>query len=218
MNPSVQPKTGPTAETPIPLLEEYKLCDNKSARIEAYIWQTAGLFGAGSLLALGSAARELAASPQEAAMPAAIGALLGILLSLVWWRFAQRWWSIQHLMFDRMREIDRAAGSRAASIVKDRDDEAIAHKRYQQTHGPWPCRLYNRYFDVPNDVKPRASGTIRHFEYRGMWEAARLLVYSTIMVWLLLLGYALCSSDNAAPLVAGSLVFLALALVLWRLK
>src|SRR3990172_11219093 len=90
----------------IPILDEYKLCDERTSRLEGYVWQTASLLGIASILGLITTGRDLAASPHSAALPSALGSVFGIVAALVWWRFARRWWSIQHLMFERMREIE----------------------------------------------------------------------------------------------------------------
>jgi len=164
-------------------LEEYKLCDEKAARLEGYIWQTASLFGVGSAVALQSVA---GMSPADDAATIAITSILGITFSLVWWRFARRWWSIQYLMFQRMETLDELHGSRMAQIVRDVDSAAQRHRLYLRKQGTRFERLVNRFLDLSNvDRLERVDGTEQH-EYRGMREASRLLVCTLVGLWILL--------------------------------
>jgi hypothetical protein len=205
-----------TVDRLIPLIEEYKLCDEKAARLEGYIWQTAALFGIGSIVSLVATAKEFSETPENTAVPTIIAAIFGILASLVWWRFARRWWSIQHLMFERMREVDGETGSRMSVIVEERDSESYANRRYHQLHGTWISKLYNKYFYIPRNTQPKLSDRVNDFEYRGMRESARLLVCTTIGLWVVLAAYAIYLSSCRLPFAIIIFTFFILTLYLWR--
>lgn len=211
-----QKKPEDTTDRQIPLIEEYKLCDKRTARLEGYIWQTAALFGVGSVVGLVAAANEISTSQNSVVISTAIAAIFGIVVSLVWWRFARRWWSIQHLMFERMREIDREVGSKMSVIVHNRDHEAYADRRHRQINGSLISKLYNRLFEIPPHTKPKLSDNVHKYEYRGMRESARLLVCTTILLWVSLFFYAVHLSNFQLELSIIFTLFIIMTLILWR--
>jgi hypothetical protein len=132
------------------LFKEYQICHEQASRLESHIWQTATLFGVGSAIGLVSLA-----SKEPDWVKTLVAAILAIIASLVWLRFAGRWWSIQRLKFERMDEIDKQIGFRQNIIVGETDIEAQSHRRYLQKHGRFPRRKWNQHHLIPGDVPAR---------------------------------------------------------------
>ena len=85
-------------------LEEYKLCQNTTARLEDTVWKTSGAIGFGSLGAfvLVTFQRE-----QPEWQTILIMGFLVSITSLIWWFMAKRWWDIQHATFLRMKHLEK---------------------------------------------------------------------------------------------------------------
>lgn len=172
-------------------LDEYKLCHEQIKRLEASIWQTATLFGVGSGVGLVAVATQLAKTPSQFAFPSIAASLVGIVLTLVWWRFAQRWWSIQHVYLSRMRELELSPlGFEMGRKVKEIDD--MLERNTKWLAGNWQgfasLKAMYQSFDLPEvlPVKmPDLEGAhhLKLHEYRGMVESSRLLVYTIILLW-----------------------------------
>ena len=84
------------------LMKEYELCQQSAQAIGSRIWQVSSLPGLGSVAGIVLVAG--ADNPGLAVFPAAI-VLVGA--GFLWWGLAQRWWSVQHVRFTRMIEIER---------------------------------------------------------------------------------------------------------------
>jgi len=195
---------------------EYSLALERAERIEANIWQTAVLFGIGSVVGIVAVLREVTESTPASPFTSLAISIVGITTALVWWRFARRWWSIQYLLFERMEYLDATTGMNLSSIVRERDDQAQSDRRHRQLHGPLLSRLASHYFRLNIGTIPAESASVRQHEYRGMREASRLLVYTLIGIWSLIALQSLQASQNNLGLVLVSAAYLGLVLVLWR--
>jgi hypothetical protein len=179
------------------LFKEYQICNDHAARLESYIWQTATLLGIGSAIGLVSLASAFAGTltsqsgnkiSQYHATITIIAAIFGINVSLVWWRFARRWWSIQHLKFARMNEIESLIEFQQSTRVGMRDREAMCHIFYMRDHGKW-CyqRWINKWcYSIPDDcaIQPAASQHGHNYEHRGNQPAGFLLILTNSGLWL----------------------------------
>ena len=99
------------------LLEEYKLCQNKTEKLEDTIWKTSGAIGFGSLGAFLVIFQRQ--NPQWQTV-----LILGFLVSatsLIWWFMAKRWWDIQHTTFLRMRQLEEKLHFYQVSYIYHKD-------------------------------------------------------------------------------------------------
>jgi hypothetical protein len=87
------------------LLNEYNLCQSSAQALEATIWQSAGLIG---LVGIGTLT--LVATSEAALLPTILVGAFSTAGSIIWWRMAKRWWSIEHAKFRRMRHIESILG------------------------------------------------------------------------------------------------------------
>ena len=89
------------------LIKEYELCQQKTRGLESTIWQTNAVIGVGSAGTFVA----LILKRIEGMGPAFGGVLaIGFVvigISFIWYRMAGRWWSIEHTIFERMRQIER---------------------------------------------------------------------------------------------------------------
>jgi hypothetical protein len=99
-------------------LEEYKVCHEATSDLSDQIWRTAAIFTVGSITGILLLARD-STIPDDLApwlLPVASVFAIGILFT--WWRFARRWWSVQQVMFLRMRHIEYQLGLSASRYVE----------------------------------------------------------------------------------------------------
>jgi len=164
------------------LFKEYQICHEHVFQLESYIWQTAMLFGVGSAISLVSLA-----SQRPDWVKTLVATILAINISLVWWRFARRWWSIQHLKLERMHEIDQQIRFRQSVLVEERDVEAQKHRRYWQKYGCFLQRIWNQLcYSIPDNTSAVLSfrkSIQENYEYRGIQPAVRILVCTNILLW-----------------------------------
>ncbi len=85
------------------LLEEYKLCQATTEKIESTIWKTSTAMGIGSI---GPLILFIARSTKPDWQSVIIAGLLIFFSSIIWWFMAKRWWGIQHTTFLRMRHLE----------------------------------------------------------------------------------------------------------------
>jgi len=98
------------------LLEEYKLCQDSTKKIESTIWQTGGLLGLGSLGSF------VALTVGKAIQPASLLVGLFIVIILcIWWRMAKRWWDIQHTTFIRITHLEEKLDFFQTRYIRYRD-------------------------------------------------------------------------------------------------
>lgn len=199
------------------LLKEYEICRDEASRLESHIWQTLSILGIASgvgLIRLASGTIGISSYPRLALIASAFA----IVVSFVWLRFANRWWSIQHLMFERMREIERNTSFRQSSIVSERDVETMGHIRHLQIRGRWHKRVLNRLrYSIPSDVQPKEASQPRDYEHRGNKPAAKLFVYANVALWLILAidGISKYTQSDGSLALALFLILAVVAAGLW---
>jgi hypothetical protein len=197
------------------LVQEYKICQEEASRLESNIWQTAALLGVGSVVGIVTLAGESIRA--EARLSAtAVVAIFVVVASLVWWRFARRWWSIQDLKFERMRDIEKQIGFRQTILVDERNKEAIARVRFKQENG---SRLEKLWYKFWYEVRESPQ----NYEYRGIQPVARLLVTTSIVLWIFVAVYeagrGMCTLPGWAGIlfwVLVSVILIIVGLCLWR--
>jgi len=199
------------------LLEEYKICISEAIRLEDQIWKVSthlGIFsGAGILLKLVSAL----ANKDTFYITVAI-AIIMITFSLVWWRLSRRWWSIQHIKFNRMDEIESKIGFSQNAALKDIDKAKMSHIKYLQNK----LQRFDDhlFYSIPEYIPPKKfeeDEKISGHECRGNQPVIKLLVISNILIWVGLVFMAAKSSH--IHLLATFIIFvlyLILTISLWR--
>jgi hypothetical protein len=215
----------------IPVLEEYKLCEEKAERLDGFVWQTASILGGASAAALVRIASD---ADEISGLELGLASIVGVTFALVWWRFARRWWSIQWVLYKRMEELDREYGSRMAVIVREWDDASQLHRLHLRKRGTLRQRATSLYLALPTTKKRHEdpergklgiddwhNPDTEQFEYRGMRESARLLVWVLVGLWALLYVLALVSTwgdPEGYSLLAAGAIFVALLGWQWRKK
>jgi hypothetical protein len=106
------------------LLKEYEVCQDSASSLEQVIWQTSAVLGLGSLGSIVALASTKA--PFSVVL---VIAFLSISASFLWWSAANRWWTIEHLKFERMRQIEDRLGMRQNHYLKYLDDLQDTLKR-----------------------------------------------------------------------------------------
>ncbi len=101
------------------LIEEYKICHEQATNLEEYIWKTGAIFGIGSSVGIVILSKENINSLNPYFSFVVVLLAIGILI--MWWGFARRWWSIQQIMFYRMREIEDKIGFESSLLVEKVD-------------------------------------------------------------------------------------------------
>jgi hypothetical protein len=117
------------------LFKEYEICTKEASRLESNVWHTALLFSIGSGAGLIYFIKESIISKGDyikLGLSVSLFAFFSMIVSLVWWRMARRWWSIQQLKYERMREIEKALGFKQCSMVSERDNEIMQHIKSSQ--------------------------------------------------------------------------------------
>lgn len=165
------------------LLQEYQICREEVLRLDDNIWKTATILGIGSVIAFIKII-SIRIDPLDHFIITLLSGILIIVVYLVWWRFARRWWSIQELKLLRMTEIDDEIGFRQSKLVKEHDDMAMMFKRYLQINsGDLQKMWYNRYIlpdrikypekynnnEMINDLERKIRGHILFLKNRGTW-------------------------------------------------
>ncbi|MBI4456678.1 MAG: hypothetical protein HY644_12360 [Acidobacteria bacterium] len=140
------------------LVDVYRIYNDQVSRLESYIWQTATLLGIGSAVGLVSLADKYENTTAYLGK-VTMAAVFTINASLVWWRFAKRWWSIQHLKLERIdeieRRIDRQMEFQQSVLVSERDVEAMGHKRHLREQGACHERIRSLFFQSPMKFRLR---------------------------------------------------------------
>jgi hypothetical protein len=194
------------------LIEEYRICQENASRLEANIWQTAALLGIGSIVGLTSLAKLTTPNAKCYWLVAVAASALAVNATTAWWRFARRWWSIQHVSYDRMSEIESQIGFKRVSMVRHRDRVAQKHRLYLKKCGTRRQKLSNVTRSFTSCVEPEVSKqcNIADYEYRGNQPVAWLLVLTIIASWVI---YALYTACEAKMLVWAIFIFVFLAIV-----
>lgn len=201
------------------LLELYKIFDEQVSRLESYIWQTATLLGIGSAVGLFSLANGTAGvKPNEVT----IAAIFAINASLIWWRFAKRWWSIQHLKFERMDEIEKRLDKQMklgqGLTVRERDVEAMQQVKHLREKGSFRQRMASLQFSIPREIKAKESQKTGNYEHRGNQSVGKLLVITNIALWSLFAVQTAMQFKMTpdALVIAGVVLVLLVDLYAWR--
>ncbi len=200
------------------LFKEYQSCREDASRLESYIWKTAGLLGvaSGTGVVLRSTAGE---HDLPHLVTTVLIAVLAINLSLIWWRFARRWWSIQHLKYERLDQIEKLIGFGQDINVGTRDREAMGDRLYLQgAASPFQRILNFLLFEIPPAIERKESKRTRSYEYRGNQPVTKLLVLTNVLSWLFIaIGEAFGQSFRYGSIVL--LIFILVSLVdvwFWR--
>jgi hypothetical protein len=166
------------------LFKEYDICRKEALQLETNIWKTAAIFSIGSGVGLTYFLKEYLIFKGNANQIGLVVFLFGsfsIIVSLVWWRIVKRWWSIQHIKYERMRELEKLLGFRQCSMVCERDCEAMEHiKSYRFIY-------VIRYKKMPKKTISKRSidiSRIKNYEHRGIQPAISLLLWSNFVLWL----------------------------------
>jgi hypothetical protein len=99
------------------LLKEYEFCQSTAQSMESNIWQSSAVIGLG-LIGSFILISMRAGTSQPPWYIACMIAPITLVISLLWWLIARRWWSVQHAMFFRMRHIERELGIHSLTYIK----------------------------------------------------------------------------------------------------
>ena len=166
------------------LLEEYKICREEASRLESYIWKTSTILGLSSGAGLLLKMKPVPLSPDHFYLTCAIAALM-ITASLVWWRLSRRWWSIQHIKYQRMSSLETKLGFKQNSLVGESDIRAMSDVRFRQEKGSIFERITRHLCnEIPITINSTSCDDIGNYEYRGNQPVLRMLVFINILLWL----------------------------------
>jgi hypothetical protein len=198
------------------LLELYRVLDEQVSRLEKYIWETATLLGIGSAVGLLSIAN---GSSSIGSNGATIAAVFAISASVIWWRFAKRWWSIQHLKLERMDEIEKRISKRmkleSDTTVPERDVEVMQHIKYLRREGSIGQRIASLQFSIPRSISPKESQEAANYEHRGNQPAGKLLVITNIVLWSMFALLIIQTKRPDIPVIAGAVLTALAGWYLW---
>jgi hypothetical protein len=203
------------------LLDLYRIYDEQTSRLESHIWQTATLLGIGSAVGLVALAGKYSNTcPYLGAV--VVAAIFAINVSFVWWRFARRWWSIQHLKFERMDEIEKhiidRMGLKQGALVSERDLEAMQHIKHWREKGSWLQRIKSLRFSLPRDIKAAESSHVQNYEHRGIQPATSLLLATNVLLWSSFAIYTTLQIGEWPFVLAVFGVFAVIDLCIWRAR
>ncbi|MBW8003673.1 MAG: hypothetical protein FVQ80_16960 [Planctomycetes bacterium] len=166
------------------MIEEYKLCQQKTQHLESMIWKTSGIIGIGSLSALIYFAKQAvdeAGKPQERLF-LFFGAIV-VITVWIWWFMAKRWWDIQHWTFERMRDIEE-------------DLIAFFQIRYIDFKDGYrsPCLVINELGNGDNVIGKKRANKLKvdhRFKKRRVQGTVKWFLWMITAVWLLLINFQL---------------------------
>jgi hypothetical protein len=161
------------------LLEEYKLCVKRVQALDKNIWQTATLFGIGNIVGFISA-YHIAKSDYKF-MTLLVVVAIGI--SLVWWRLARRWWSIQNALLNRMEQIEREKTIKLRSnlYIKWLDHEYLCMDKLEFTEDESSSSPGKPFY--PKSLREK----IGNYEHRGIQPLLKFLKNIIICGWIFLI-------------------------------
>ncbi len=202
---------------PLPddLLEEYKICQEKTTSLSGNIWKTAIAFGIGSIAGIITLAKSSQSFPENLRPWLLIVlSLLAAMVLLVWKRFAYRWWSIQHAMFRRMEHIERMSKLRTDLYIGylDKRVEFTEDESQQSYHKPY------LHHELVEDLKMLRD----NHEIRGiqpvMWLAIEVNIAAWIVFVVLAIAELLPSTISDIPAIVKTIAVSAFAIwFIWRL-
>ncbi len=178
--------------------KEYQICQEEVGRLESNIWQTATLFAIGSGVGLFSVAKDLKDNNFDF-KGLLIIVTFAIVISLVWLRFAKRWWSIQQLKIDRMSQLDEVFGFKQSAIVRNMDKQAMEHiaalKEHRESITKWCGFKLWFFYSIPDHIRPSLcrNRRIKEFEHehRGIKPVTNALIWANILLWILILLFSI---------------------------
>ena len=170
------------------LLSEYAQCQTSAEGLEATIWRSAEIAGIGSLASLVALA-----ALKAPLLPAALSALAVVTGTLVWWAMARRWWTIQHVKYSRMLEIERELEIPGqVSMVRYLDDLSDIIRRGKHPRTPSHARSLRaarRSYHVTAALALQlCRSNWRDFKREGPREILPWLVRVNISIWLVYVG------------------------------
>jgi hypothetical protein len=154
------------------LLEEYKLCVTRVQALDKNIWQSATIFGIGSvagIIIIFNTWRILAEHPASVI----IVSFIGITLNLVWWRLAKRWWSIQQAFIRRMEIIERQINFGGNLYIAYLDKINCRRE----------IRIRDDFSNLSDEIK-QELGEINNYECHGIISVLFYLMFVNIISWL----------------------------------
>jgi hypothetical protein len=176
----------PPNDNPEMLFKEYEICIKEASRLESNIWQTALIFSIGSGVGLTYFLKEYLIDKGDSiklGSSVSLFAFFVIIISLVWWRMAKRWWSIQQLKYERMEMIERYLGFSQISMVGERDTKIKQHiKSYRF--------IYLFKYKIPKNINAERCNyitKIKDYEHRGIQPAIKYLLLSNAILWIFLI-------------------------------
>jgi hypothetical protein len=159
------------------LLKEYELCQSSAKAFEAPIWQIGAVLGFGSL---GSIALITSNSMSlKIELIVAIGVVVSI-LSILWWKMATRWWSIQNTEFLRIKHIEKDIGTFLHNQYIRRRDEK---KQFPNDPELWPP------IEGVSEERLREIDNVRHHAIYGTRHYSGWIVIINILAWFFVVSY-----------------------------
>ena len=156
------------------LLEEYKLNVDRIQALDKNIWQSATIFGIGSLVGI-FAVFGYGELLKSYSISAIIIGFIGITFNLVWWRLSRRWWSIQRAIIKRMEFIENNLDLGANTYIAYLDQIN--------------CDLKPKDFNeriITNEVKNELSD-LTNYECSGIQSVLKFLISTISISWFLIL-------------------------------
>lgn len=180
------------------LIDEYKICYEHAYKLESLIWQTASIFGVGSLAGFGLLANIKFKSDLDFFVLTLIISTLAISVSYTWIRFVRRWGSIEGKKFDRLQEIEKdiIVGFRNNLIIDEWDKKTKSYRKSQ-------CCLKKFFRYIPDYIEEMTPENLKKlledkkelenykkYEYRSIASMSVFLPYISISLWIFITLYA----------------------------
>jgi hypothetical protein len=178
-------------------LEEYKLCVQRVQALDKNIWQSATIFGIGSLAGIIFILKDWETLKQYPSLVIIIS-FVGTALNLVWWRLVKRWWSIQQALIRRMEFIERQLNFGANLYIAYLDKINCRRK----------IRIDDDFSLLSEEVKKGLS-EIDNYECHGIQPVLLFLTIINIISWLsltLILDYESIINIQIGPILSLILV------------
>jgi hypothetical protein len=176
----------PTKEEKTVLLKEYELCQDAAQSLESTIWQTSAAIGIGSIGAF-----IVAVNGGFNWLTAAIVGGVIVAINFIWWGMAQRWWSIQHTKFCRMRHIEKLVGLYQIRYLDYLD--ALLDPKRKELVDDLKKELLPSDDQIYEDLgKDQASGLAKSHRLRGVQATLKCFLFIHPIAWGLYVCYMFC--------------------------
>ncbi len=161
------------------LWREYESCQRAAQHVESAIWQTGAVMSLGSV----GAFVVIANHPLDAQPPLFVAAVTGlfiIVVSVIWWLMARRWWSVQHAMFWRMRHIAEKLEIHGLIYI----DYLDKPESYLRNPNQLPKGLSEK---EQADLKKRTEGCVfcRSHQHYGVQKCLKWFLVINILLWVI---------------------------------